>query len=128
MFDKLNGRAENADENDKVSLQVMKKGCAISIQFTKAMTIISKVDFQPGVIWGRLLVMTQTAQTMIMPTQMTITVAIVGTMMFKSNHWGIPGNRGFLPVWMVSSSSPAPKAPPIFSENLEQEFIIYLVS
>ena len=50
MFDKLNGRAENADENDKVSLQVMKKGCAISIQFTKAMTIISKVDFQPGVI------------------------------------------------------------------------------
>ena len=54
--------------------------------------IKSGLVWKPGVIWGLLLVMTQTAQTMMMPTQMTITVAMVGTIMFRSNHSGKPGN------------------------------------
>ena len=77
--------------------------------------IKSGLVWKPGVIWGLLLVMTQTAQTMIMPTQMTITVAMVGTIMFRSNHSGKPGN------WDLEtslSSSPAPNAPPIFSIKL----------
>ena len=63
--------------------------------------------------------MTQTAQTMIMPTQITITVAIVGTMMFKSSHSGSPGNRLFPVEPSSKSSSPAPNAPPIFSVKLK---------
>ena len=58
---------------------------------------------------------TQTAQTMMIPTHMTMTVAMVGTIMFKSNHSGSPGNLEFPFPLIESSSSPAPKAPPIFS-------------
>jgi len=64
--------------------------------------------------------MTQTAHTIIMPTHMTITVAIVGTIIFKSIHSGSPGNRLF-PFPIASSSSPAPKAPPIFSVKLKMD-------
>ena len=41
---------------------------------------------------------------------------MVGTIMFKSNHCGRPGNMGARD-WMSSFSSPAPKAPPIFSKE-----------
>ena len=77
------------------------------------------LNYQPGVICGRLLVMTQTAQTIIIPTHMTMTVAIVGTIMFKSSHSGSPGNRLFPVPPSSKSSSPAPNAPPIFSVKLK---------
>ena len=65
--------------------------------------------------------MTQTAQTMMIPTHMTMTVAMVGTIMFKSNHSGSPGNRVFPPFPPRSPfSSPAPKAPPIFSMKIQE--------
>lgn len=97
----------------------------LHLVYLSGLEIKSLLVSKPGVIWGLLLVMTQTAQTMIMPTQMTITVAMVGTMIFKSNHSGKPGKRD---LETSLSSSPAPNAPPIFSTKLNMKRLNYLVS
>ena len=47
--------------------------------------------FKPGVICGCFLLVTATQITKT-PTQMTITVAATGTIMFRSTHGGNPGN------------------------------------
>ena len=75
--------------------------------------------FKPGVIWGcfRLVTATQMTRT---PTQMTITVAATGTIMFRSTHGGSPGNWDSLVSPM--SLRPVPElAPPIRSKSLAKK-------